>query len=764
MPDMYAIRGEVNYKSQTKKIGGEFCHIGEVIREIGISNSYDAKAKHIHLFPLYLKQHGSAIIVVDDGVGMDNVPRTDEELNGCAGHAKSSLASFFHIGHSTRRAGFDIGQFCMGSNLALAQTDVLFVLVTRTQSTPPNQYWVIVQRGMQSALDDPTDELNAEMMELHVAKNKTLLTLDAINPQLSANWTEIINNAFQKLSDKQGTLQLYIGKETPFHTTAIMDIDQPSWSRSKKQQQRSDFITDDIQATQLYTYICFQTRHGSVLKFPSAEGVHGLRERNEVTLLNDTREATVLLYNSKYKEGYNIPYGFPYLKHDVEPQFPEKLKASQPINSKAAYWCRLGPKEFERDDKSLCALYIAMDCYTYRITQYEGLDRQGHARSGVGMCKVTGVLLSSHGVPITTLSNDFFIHLPTTINNTKSRLTEHTKNALLQWKEKNKFNNLLIIIDGIYEMRTDRNSITPLELQRLKQDERFLIGCANSIQDFRNGNCAHSKNFDAILDYMSRNKKEDDEKNTKENMEKRARETMEDGCVRITAKPNIPQQISILLSVIQETCSLSDEGHEHMLVHLFGMYGSVIRAIERCIDSEKPEYCKFMKHCRFWPRVGQLYNGSGVDVQVFKWNYQHDHLFLAKDKQFINQMSQIEFKEELEKEFNHPFLSCESGIVIRNIKENVIFITDSQNMRGEIIHPTSMDDPLWKVGFYLRNIRNGEQEIMSPSNNSRALEIKVFLFDQLLAETLQLFATVDIRRPMVIFPVVKDSKEKKPKY
>jgi len=39
----WSLRGEVDYTSRQRKIGGEYEHIGEVLREVGISNPYDAR-------------------------------------------------------------------------------------------------------------------------------------------------------------------------------------------------------------------------------------------------------------------------------------------------------------------------------------------------------------------------------------------------------------------------------------------------------------------------------------------------------------------------------------------------------------------------------------------------------------------------------------------------------------------------------------------------------------------------------------------------
>ena len=68
--DGFAIAGEVDYTATVRKIATEFDQPGEIVREVCISNPMDAGATHIRIFPLYLPV-GSALMVVDDGHGMD---------------------------------------------------------------------------------------------------------------------------------------------------------------------------------------------------------------------------------------------------------------------------------------------------------------------------------------------------------------------------------------------------------------------------------------------------------------------------------------------------------------------------------------------------------------------------------------------------------------------------------------------------------------------------------------------------------------------
>ena len=112
-----------------------------------------------------------------------------------------------------------------------------------------------------------------------------------------------------------------------------------------------------------------------------------------------------------------------------------------------------------------------------------------------------------------------------------SKLEKQTKDGLLAWNEKHKMENLTIIIDSIFDIKTDRNNITPTEMQRLLTDRDFTVGLAIALQDFRLGTSTHHKNFNDMVNFMDGAKTNDTENDIKNEAEKRARETLEAGSI-----------------------------------------------------------------------------------------------------------------------------------------------------------------------------------------------------------------------------------------
>ncbi len=86
----------------------------EVIREL-ISNSYDAKASQIQIYPL-LQEKG--FIFFDDGIGLSET----EEINGI-----TPYRAFFSIGKSTKNQGEYIGYKCQGSKLCFASKKITII-------------------------------------------------------------------------------------------------------------------------------------------------------------------------------------------------------------------------------------------------------------------------------------------------------------------------------------------------------------------------------------------------------------------------------------------------------------------------------------------------------------------------------------------------------------------------------------------------------------------------------------------------------------
>ena len=108
----------------------------EVIREL-ISNSYDAHASNIEIYPL-LQEKG--FIYFDDGIGLNET----QEINGI-----TPYVAFFSIGKSTKIQGESIGYKCQGSKLCFASKKI--TVITKCQD---ELFW------RYKSIDNPKNNLN----------------------------------------------------------------------------------------------------------------------------------------------------------------------------------------------------------------------------------------------------------------------------------------------------------------------------------------------------------------------------------------------------------------------------------------------------------------------------------------------------------------------------------------------------------------------------------------------------------------------------
>ncbi len=108
----------------------------EIIREL-ISNSYDAEASRIDIYPIL---QISGFIFFDNGTGLSQT----NELNGI-----TPYKAFFSIGKSTKTVGNSIGYKCQGSKLCFASRR--FTLITRCKD---EEHWRYI------SIDNPKVNLN----------------------------------------------------------------------------------------------------------------------------------------------------------------------------------------------------------------------------------------------------------------------------------------------------------------------------------------------------------------------------------------------------------------------------------------------------------------------------------------------------------------------------------------------------------------------------------------------------------------------------
>ncbi|NEQ71765.1 MAG: hypothetical protein F6K23_00905 [Okeania sp. SIO2C9] len=108
----------------------------EVIREL-ISNSYDANASNIQIYPL-LQEKG--FIYFDNGISLSET----EEINGI-----TPYVAFFSIGKSTKIQGESIGYKCQGSKLCFASKKI--TVITKCSDEP---WWRYI------SIDNPQKNIN----------------------------------------------------------------------------------------------------------------------------------------------------------------------------------------------------------------------------------------------------------------------------------------------------------------------------------------------------------------------------------------------------------------------------------------------------------------------------------------------------------------------------------------------------------------------------------------------------------------------------
>ncbi len=764
----HTIKGESDYASQQQKIANEYDHIGEVVREVGVSNPYDAMAAHIDLYPLYMLD-ASCLVVVDDGVGMDNVELTREQRRGCNGSARSSLDSYFHIGNSTKPRGSDIGQFCMGSNLALAQADVLFALATRTEHMAPGMYWVVVQPRMNVALRDLSKSIRSELLTRDDALDAVLTQLDH---HMVGAWSARLTRAFDTLHDVHGTLQLFVSSGTDLHKKRLLDVTKEGWTSPKKRSV-CHMVSAPLHATQLYTYIRFMTRHGSLLHVPEKRCKLRQRAQYAGSYEKDTREAVLRIVTDAYPEGLEVPYGFPYIPQVDRDSEVREIKAGARLESLTSFVARLGPVEFTRagpTGPTPVAIFCIMDSFNSKLEQYEGLDRTGHQRSGLTLKSVQGIVISCRGIFVTSFRGDALARildsLVTQDENPNSSLEKVTKMALTTWNQKNSLQNLMIVVDGHFDLKTDRNGITPAETQRLCEKDFLLnLGCA--IQQFRDGTSLDSRRFNEMLNHMDRTCKGDAEKDIQKYSEKRARESLDAGTIRLVPRARLAPRLLSLLEVTKEAYAIPRHGHENALVHLFGLYGSTFRAIGRLLEEDPRlvppdmDMIRFRRLLSHWKRIGLVF-AHGVDVQAFDWDASNDAACLsAKGRtDALHRMCHIEVKIKLETEFNHPFKAVDC-IVVSEVKESLVTVRDITNNNEAQVYRPQPSDPLYGIGYWLKDIKRCTMPVKSRINVNEDLVIPVIVFSKLLQETAAPFATVEMMEPCPDAAKKKQSEKRK---
>ncbi|NEP08578.1 MAG: hypothetical protein F6K34_29750 [Okeania sp. SIO4D6] len=199
----------------------------EVIREL-ISNSYDANASKIQIYPL-LQEKG--FIYFDNGIGLSET----KEINGI-----TPYVAFFSIGKSTKIQGESIGYKCQGSKLCFASKKI--TIITKCSEENSWRY---------KSIDNPQKNINDSFDIASEFSEQPWNILTELFPRKKAQTQNIVKELNQDFFTSQfsdrGTMIIIEGLE-------VQDF--------------SDYYSSDDygkkQWSYLKHYIRFNTRHGDM--------------------------------------------------------------------------------------------------------------------------------------------------------------------------------------------------------------------------------------------------------------------------------------------------------------------------------------------------------------------------------------------------------------------------------------------------------------------------------------------------------------------
>jgi hypothetical protein len=384
----------------------------ELVREL-ISNSYDAKARNIWLVPL---PQFEGLAFWDDGHGL-----TDTQEDGSSGYV-----SFFSIGDGTKLFGSQIGYKCQGSKLALAAGSL--TVITRCTGEASWRW---------TRLENPKDTLSS--------------STDITPHQTTKPWLDVIQKHYKARADDRTNRAMKAFDqaffEHSFQQGTMIIVDHIEGADYEK----LFIVPEGLDASEgyLYQYLRFYTAHGDVRLIDKSQGFSA----SDVKAVRPvcTVEIKVTLWDSGTPT--TVPRGWDYLPckrdhDDVKPQSPKSVQALK----NASFYARFAAT-FELSQQRFSVI-LAIDGKRRALTEYRALGRQKASKSGVPLAQQRGVILSAHGVRVTQWNQLLDI----------DTLREHQS-------LRTGIDHFALLIDGPFELVTNRNTVAPSAQKLLKSPE-----------------------------------------------------------------------------------------------------------------------------------------------------------------------------------------------------------------------------------------------------------------------------------------------------
>lgn len=409
---------EIDYRHVLSELSVNRKDPCEVIREL-ISNSYDAQSSRIEIYPL-LKDKG--FIYFDNGTGLSETTK----INGI-----TPYKAFFSIGKSTKIQGELIGYKCQGSKLCFASKKI--TLITRCSD---EEYWRSI------SIDNPKDNLSQEYdIQSQEDENpwQTIRNLFSRPNKQTISILEHLSNPFFRKRFSRGAMIIVQGLEVEkFSDYYDSDDDgRNEWSYLKH-------------------YIRFNTRHGDMRCLRAKEtGFSDAKAQSfkKAPGYNEHCELYLLTKGSLKK----VEAGYPYLN---EPDDLDQLAIKSPAQVSSlnhGSFSARGSMTFLFEGITYC-LVLAIDGNRRAQLKYPELGRKGDKRSGIRLTDQRGTFICSEGVKICHY-NEIFEH---------GKLANY---AVLGTS--NGQSHYILMINGSFDVVTNRNSLTEAAL-RVLQDDSFI--------------------------------------------------------------------------------------------------------------------------------------------------------------------------------------------------------------------------------------------------------------------------------------------------
>jgi hypothetical protein len=440
---------EIDYKHVLSELSVNRKDPCEVIREL-ISNSYDAEASRIEIYPVLKEKE--AFIYFDNGTGLSETTENNQI---------TPYKAFFSIGKSTKTKGEFIGYKCQGSKLCFASRKI--TLITRCSD---EEYWRSI------SIDNPKDNLSQDYDIQSKPDDSPWLTLKNLFSRPHKQTLSILEHLSEKFFKdcfSKGAMIIVQG----------LEVEKFSYYYNPDDDGRKEW-------SYLKHYIRFNTRHGDMRCLrPDETGFSPTKAQVFQKSPGYNEQCELYLWTKESLK--KIEVGYPYLEqpNDSDKQVIKSPAQVSRLND-GRFFAR-GSMTFEFESTTYC-LAIAIDGNRRAHDKYQELGRKGDKRSGIRLTDQRGTFICSEGVKICHY-NEIFEH---------GKLADYAVLGTYSGQS-----HYIFMINGSFDVVTNRNSLTETAL-RILQDDSFI----EKIKQFFDAAKTQSNVFRELIERLNKDNQE----------------------------------------------------------------------------------------------------------------------------------------------------------------------------------------------------------------------------------------------------------------